>query len=95
MRVAIAQIAFRFCQASSKIVTLRSDEANKLSTIVMSNPKKRNTLSLQAINLIKDNLQQVEKDIVAKKTKVSLHKFSSSSFKGKALFFVQDMTLRS
>lgn len=70
MRIAITRMAYSFCQVPAKIVTLRSDEANKLSTIVMSNPKKRNTLSLQAINLIKDSLKQVEKDILAKKTKV-------------------------
>lgn len=73
MRIANCLIAQKFCQTSPKVVTLKSDESKKLSTIIMSNPKKRNTLSLQAITLLKDSLKQVEAEIVAKKTKVIVY----------------------
>lgn len=70
MRIAVSKISKTFCSSASRAVTLKLDEDKKVARISLTNPKKRNTLSLEAINLLKSSFSEVEQKVKDKKTKV-------------------------
>lgn len=49
MKYSVSNIVRRFATTSQKPVTLTFFEDQKLARVCLSNPKKRNTLSLEAI----------------------------------------------
>jgi enoyl-CoA hydratase/carnithine racemase len=53
MRALIPKVFNSFCTTSSKIVTVNFDEMKKTAKIRLNNPKKRNTLSSEAITMLK------------------------------------------
>jgi hypothetical protein len=63
MKNLLIRLNGNFCQSAVKPVTLRFEEERKIAKISLTNPKKRNTLSLEAIKLLKDSLSQVEEKV--------------------------------
>ena len=63
MRIALLRTKNNFCSSIVKPVTVSFEETKKVAKISLTNPKKRNTLSLDSIKHLKDSLLKVEEKV--------------------------------
>lgn len=59
MRLGLPKLFQHFCTNANKPVSLKFDNDKNTAYIKLTNPKKRNTLSLQTIGLLKQSLNQI------------------------------------
>lgn len=69
MKKLLAMSRGYFC-SGVKPISLTFNEESKAAYLKLSNPKKRNVLSLETMNLVLEALDEIEQKTLEKKTKV-------------------------
>ena len=70
MKLVLTKINYAFGVQSSKLISVNFNDSQKAAYIKMTNVKKRNTLSLEALKDLQQAFSTVEEQVKQKNTKV-------------------------